>query len=107
MGRFVSMESVYRVGGRVGGQPRPPSRLSHAIQEVCHRLLVLIVGSEAVSEASGHLAVELLGGGQVAALGEDLLLVGVAGEALHGFVSVDGISLQGQGISQAPGRTLL
>jgi hypothetical protein len=55
----------------------PVLRVSHAIQEVCHCLLILGVGLEAISEASGHLAIELLGLGQVAPLIQDLLSVGV------------------------------
>jgi len=96
MGRLL-LRVFYRVRWQGKGRPRPPPQVSHAIQEVCHRFLVLGVGLEAVSEASRHLAIELLGLGQVAALGEDLCFVDVGVVASHGrFVSVDGISLQGQ-----------
>ena len=58
-----------------------------AVEEVCHRLLVFIVGFEAVGKHSGHLAIELLRRGQVAPLGEDLLLVNVGVVAGHGLGS--------------------
>jgi len=66
---------------QMGGAPSVP------VEEICHRLLVLIVGLEAVSEASGHLAIELRGRGQVAPLGEDLCFVDVGVVAGHGLVS--------------------
>ena len=69
--------------------PVPVPEVSHAVQEICHCLLILIVGFEAVSEASGHLAIVFGRGGQVASLGEDLLLVNVgvvAGHALSRLV---------------------
>ena len=55
----------------------PPRRLSHSVQEVCHRFLVVFIGSEAISEPSGNLAVALGSGWQVATFGEDLLSVRV------------------------------
>jgi hypothetical protein len=67
--------------------PVPVLRVSHPVEKICHRLLVLIVGFEAISEASGHLAIELLGLGQVAALGQDLGFVDVGVVAGHGLVS--------------------
>jgi hypothetical protein len=62
----------------------PVLRVSHAVEEVCHRLLILSVGLESVSEASGHLAIKLRGRGQVAPLGEDLGFVDVGVVAGHG-----------------------
>ena len=68
----------------------PPCRVSHAVEKICHRFLVRLVGLEAISEASGHLAIELRGFGQITALVEDLLSVGVVVGLFHA------VSLQGQ-----------
>ena len=65
--------------------PVPVLRVSHAVEKICHRLLILCIRGEAVSEASGHLAIELLGLGQVAPLGQDLGFVDVGVVAAHGL----------------------
>jgi len=51
--------------------------VSQTVEEICHCFLVFFVGSEAISEASGHLTRRGLCLGQVPTLGEDLLSVGV------------------------------
>ena len=58
---------------RLGTVPR----LSHAVQEICHCLLILLIGREAISEASGHLTRAGLCLGQVTTLGDQLLFVDV------------------------------
>ena len=58
---------------RVGTVPRP----SHSVEEIRHCFLILLIGSEAVSEPSGNLAVALGCGREVTTLSEDLLSVGV------------------------------
>ena len=52
-------------------------RLSHTIQEVCHRFFILFKGSEAISEPSRHLTVAYGCFREVTTLSEDLLSVGV------------------------------
>jgi len=64
---------------------------SVAIQEVCHRLLILSVSLEAISEHGRHLARGRLRLRQITALGEDLLFVGVR----SGFVHVAIIQVSG------------
>ena len=61
----------------------PVPRLSHPVEEVCHRFLILLKGSEAVSEASGHLTGARLCFGQIATLGQDLDFVRVGSGFVH------------------------
>ena len=61
-----------------------PSQLSHAIQEVCHRLLIVCLGLKGtVPDSTGVLCLRGRRGGQITTLGEDLLLVGVGVVASH------------------------
>jgi len=55
--------------------------VSVTIEEICHRFLILFEGSEAVSEASGHLTGLRLTLGQVTTLGQDVGFVGVVSHA--------------------------
>ena len=53
-------------------------RLSHAIQEVCHRLLIIVLSlKDATMDSTGELPLTCGCVGQVTTLGEDLLSVGV------------------------------
>ena len=53
-------------------------RLSHAIQEVCHRLLIIVLSlKDATVDSTGELPLASGCVGQVTTLGEDLLSVGV------------------------------
>jgi len=54
-----------------------PCKASHAVQKICHRLLILFKGREAISEAGWHLASAGLCLWQVATFGKDLELVRV------------------------------
>ena len=58
---------------RLGTVPRP----SHAVEEIRHCFLILLISREAISEPSGNLAVALGCGREVTTLSEDLLSVGV------------------------------
>ena len=74
---FLILNVLLQILGRFTRGIVPPCGLSHAVQEICHRLLILLIGGEAVSEPSGNLAVALGSGREVATLSEDLLSVGV------------------------------
>ena len=86
----------------MGAAGVPPPQASHAVQEVCHGILVGLPGSVrvAVQIPGGHRT----GGGLHVLtdlpLGVPFLLqVGDVGVVAHGrFVSVDGISLQADGL---------
>ena len=67
--------------------PGPVPRLSHPVEEVCPRFLILLKGSEAISEPSRHLTGARLCFGQVTTLGQDLVFVRVG----SGFVQVANI----------------
>ena len=53
-------------------------RLSHAIQEVCHRLLIIVLSlKDATMDSTGELTLASGCVGEVTTLGEGLLSVGV------------------------------
>jgi len=86
---FVHVASMGQIRTEVNG-PGPVPRLSHPVEEVCHRLIILCFGLKA---ATVNLTRELatLGGrrGQIPTLSEDLLGVGVGSGFVH-----DGIIAQ-------------
>ena len=64
---------IQRKVNRLRTVPRP----SHSVEEIRHCFLILLIGSEAISEPSGNLAVALGCGREVATLSKDLLSVGI------------------------------
>ena len=79
-----------------GGDP------SETVKEVCHRLLILLKGSEAVSEPSGHLTGARLCLRQVATLSEDLLGVGVVRLIDHATIISTGSDALGSLVDTCP-----
>ena len=89
---FVHEASMGHDGQESKG-PRPVPRLSHPVQEVCHRFLVLFIGCEPIREASGNLTGCRLDRREIPTLGQDVGLVGVG----SGFVHADIIDTGGDG----------
>ena len=52
-------------------------RQSHTVQKVCHRFLILFIGSETISKASGNFTRAWLCFRKITTFGDDLLLVDV------------------------------
>ena len=89
---FVHVASMGQNGKESKG-PGPVPRLSHPVQEVCHRFLVLFIGCEPIREASGNLTGCRLDRREIPTLGQDVGLVGVG----SGFVHADIIDTGGDG----------
>ena len=90
LGGFVHEASMDRIGGEIKGWWTARG-LSHPVQEVCHRFLVLFVGCEPIRKASGNLTGCRLDRREIPTLGQDVDLVGVR----SGFVHVASIGLVG------------
>ena len=73
-------------------------RLSHAIQEVCHRLLIIVLSlKDATMDSTGELTLASGSVGQVTTLGEDLLSVGVSGFVHESMMAHPGGSRSSRG----------
>ena len=81
-GVCVHVASMDQIGGEIKGW-WTARRLSHPVQEVCHRFLILLIGCETIREASGNLTVALGCGREVTTLGQDVGLVGVGSGFVH------------------------
>jgi len=88
---FVVHVASMDQNGKESKGPGPVPRLSHPVQEVCHRFLVLFIGCEPIREASGNLTGCRLDRREIPTLGQDVGLVGVGSGFVHTDILVTGV----------------